>query len=107
MDEAKILSLMGLARRAGKLQMGNDPVRDSLRCGKARLLVLAGDISQRTARGLRAAAQTAGVPCLVLTGGMERMAAAIGRRSGAAAVEDAGFADRMRALARADEEECN
>ena len=42
---APLLSLLGLARRAGKLSLGNDAAVESLRKGQARLVLLASDLS--------------------------------------------------------------
>ena len=38
-----LLSLMGLARKAGKLAMGNDAAEEAMVQGETRLLILAGD----------------------------------------------------------------
>ena len=43
-----LLSLLGLARRAGKLKIGADPVCESTEKGKAKLIITASDISQNT-----------------------------------------------------------
>ena len=40
-ENKQLLNLMGLARRAGRLSLGSDPVIESLRKGQARLVILA------------------------------------------------------------------
>ncbi len=47
MNKEKTLSMLGLARRAGKLAMGHDAAVNSLISKKSRLLVFAGDVSPR------------------------------------------------------------
>lgn len=41
------LSMLGLARRAGKLSMGHDMAMNALRNHSAQLIIFAGDISER------------------------------------------------------------
>lgn len=47
---ARLAGALGLARRAGALLWGTDRVRDAVRAGKARLVLLTGDASPRTRR---------------------------------------------------------
>lgn len=48
MDETKFLSVLGLCRKAGKIQLGADNVCDAVRSGRSRLVVLASDASDNT-----------------------------------------------------------
>lgn len=48
----KLLSLLGLARRGGKLSSGFDAVSNSIKRRKARLVLIASDISQKTQKEL-------------------------------------------------------
>jgi len=47
MEKNKVLSMLGLARRAGKLSMGHDMVLKSLHSGKAEMILFADDSSKR------------------------------------------------------------
>lgn len=98
MPNDKLLSFLGLARRAGKVQMGHDPVLESLRSGHARLVLLASDLSSHTSGGLIRTAEEEGVPVLTLPYTLDEMGAAVGKRTGAVAVEDAGFAKKLKTL---------
>lgn len=94
----KLLSFLGLARRAGKLAMGNDPVLESIQKKEAKLLLAAGDLSPRTLRGIETAAQAGNVR-LIQTGiSMDELGFAIGKRVGILSVNDAGFADKIEQL---------
>ena len=42
--EEKLLSMLGIARRAGKIAMGFDAAAEAMHKGEARLLVLAADL---------------------------------------------------------------
>lgn len=89
----KLLSLMGLCRRAGKLGVGHDAVFDAVRKGRARAVILTADASGRHERELEAAA----FPGKVILAGftMEEAGLAIGKRSCIFSVEDGGFANAI------------
>ena len=92
------LSLLGLARRAGKLAVGMDAAAEALRQGEAALIVLARDISERTEREIRQIAGKGQAGILTLPAEMDRIGAAIGKRAGVIAVKDEGFARKIAAL---------
>lgn len=99
--DRRLLSFLGLARRAGKLCLGRDAAEESIRAAKAEALLLASDISERSARQIRRDAAEHGVPVLCLAAGMSQIEAAVGKRAGILTVTDAGFAGRLMALAKA------
>lgn len=88
----KALSLLGLARRAGRLEAGFDPCRRAARAGRAALLAAAGDISEKTYKNLCYEARRAGIPALRLPWPMAELGRACGVRAGVLAVNDKGFA---------------
>ena len=71
--ENKLLSLLGLARRAGKVEPGFDAAVGAARSGKAALLLAAGDISEKTVKNLRYEGDRAGIPTLRVSSGMEAL----------------------------------
>ncbi len=83
------LSVMGLARRAGKLIIGHDAVMLSVRNGRALKVILTSDASARHTRELEAAGFTDNIVLLSVT--MEEAGIALGKKSCIFAVEDAGF----------------
>ena len=93
-----ILSLLGLARRAGRLSMGYDAAEEAMREQSSCLLLLTGDLSERTRRGMTRVAEETGTPLALLACSMEEMQAAIGRRTGIVSVNDAGFAKKCKQL---------
>ncbi|HWR07314.1 L7Ae/L30e/S12e/Gadd45 family ribosomal protein [Sporomusa sp.] len=48
MNEQKLMSLLGLAQKAGKVVSGDFAVQGALKSGKARLLIIAKDASNST-----------------------------------------------------------
>lgn len=97
MNINRLLSLLGIARRAGKLSWGRDAVEESLRKGKAYLVLVAKDISAKTAAGVRFSAERAETPVLVIHETIESVSQAIGKKAGIVAVLDEGFAKALKA----------
>lgn len=101
----KILGLLGLAKKAGRLETGEEPVGAACRAREARLLLLADDAAPNTVR--RAAHFAEAGACVMLTVPAPKaiLGAAVGRSSCAmVAVTDIGFADAIaKRLAALDE----
>ena len=100
MTQDKLLSLLGMCRRAGRLQWGHDACLASVRRGKARLCLLAADASARLQREFQFAAdQTGGTPeILLIPYTMQQIKQATGCYAGVLTTEDEGFAKRLAAL---------
>lgn len=97
-----VLPLLGLARRAGRLSPGFDAAEEAIQKGTARVILLAGDVSPRTAKKIEAAAARGCVPVCRLAETMQQVGAAIGRKAaGVLAVNDDGFARKLSALCAA------
>ncbi len=93
----KELSILGLAKKAGRLAVGAEAVEAAQRQGRAKLVITASDAADNTVRRIRN--HSAGTPLAVLPVTREELGAAIGYRScAAAAICDACFA---RAFCRA------
>ena len=91
----KALGLLGLARKAGKLQTGEETVCAMLAEKHARLTLLADDAGEAVARKVRALAQGSRQRALTIPYDKLRLGAALGRP----AVSVAAFADVSMALA--------
>jgi ribosomal protein L7Ae-like RNA K-turn-binding protein len=98
----KLLQFLGIARRAGKLSLGNDAAIEAMRKGNTRLLLLASDLSPRTAGGIRSAAEDEDVELVQTKATMDEISMALGKRTGVIAVNDAGFAKKLLALCTAE-----
>ena len=85
----KLLSLMGLCRRAGKLGVGHDAVFDAVRKGRAKLVILTSDASSRHEKELEAVSFPGHIVHAGFT--MEEAGFALGKRSCLFSVEDEGF----------------
>lgn len=94
----RLLSLLGIARRAGKLSLGSDAAQEASLRGGCPLILFASDLSPRTARAVREAAARGNTETAVLRANMDEIGCAIGKRTGVLAVNDMGFAKKLLAL---------
>ncbi len=87
------LHLLGLARKAGRIEVGEEPVGAICRARKAKLLVIAADAAENTVRRAEHFAQAGNVQCIRTPFTKEQIGGAVGRGSCAmAALTDAGLA---------------
>ena len=88
-----ILSMLGLAHKAGKVEIGEEPVGSAARAKKARVIFVAEDAAPSTKRRAKSFAETGS--CILLPIGAEKddMGRVLGRTSCAmCAVTEIGFA---------------
>ena len=89
----KLLSLLGLAKKAGRLELGEEPVGNAARVHGVRLLLLSSDAADNTARRARRFAQEGSCLLARLPADKASLGRATGRSSCAMlAVTDTGFA---------------
>ncbi|MEE3392679.1 MAG: L7Ae/L30e/S12e/Gadd45 family ribosomal protein [Lachnospiraceae bacterium] len=96
MDENGMRGAVGLAMRAGFLKTGDFQVSESLKAGKALLVILAGDASDNTCKKIINSCKAKNVPCIRVFSKEE-----LGRMTGkeylsSAAVTDKGFAELIK-----------
>ena len=90
--DQKLLSLIGLARAAGKASVGYMAVSEALKKKKAELLLLAACCSEQTQKEYAAAAARNGIECLLL----DTDDLGVGKPAcKAVSINDAGFADAI------------
>ena len=88
-----ILSLLGLAHKAGKVEIGEEPVASTARAKKARVIFLAADAAPSTRRRAKSFAETGSCILLPMGAAKEEIGRILGRSCCAmCAVTDIGFA---------------
>lgn len=97
MQSKKYLSMLGLARRAGRLSMGHDMALDSIRKRKSKLVLFSSDISPRLIAEVETASgkYLPSLPCARLEETMDEIHCALGYRAGVISVNDINFANRI------------
>lgn len=94
------LRMLGLAERAGMVIPGTGRVREAVRSGRVRLVLLASDASRNSRDKLEPLVRAVGLEYAVIAD-RARLGAAVGRAPlSAVAVTDAAMARRIDALAR-------
>lgn len=101
----KFLSLMGMARRAGKIVLGFDAVEEAVHKRKAISVYCAQDLSSRTQRNMRRVCEEEQIVLLLIPCTIDELTAAVGKPAGIVALTDKGFADRANDLLSQLEEE--
>ena len=91
----KILSLLGLCKKAGKLTAGSFAAEQAVKDRKAKLVIVASDASENTKKLFHDKGSYRSVP-VVLYGTKESLGQILGTRERAvAAVLDSGFAEAI------------
>lgn len=99
-DNPKLLSLLGMCRRAGRLGCGHDAAIGSVRSKSAKLCLLSSDSSQRLRKEIEREASFEGrdIPVKLMLSTMEEIGKATGLKSAVVSVNDEGFAKTMLGL---------
>lgn len=102
----KILGLLGLAKKAGRVEIGEEPVSAAARAKQARLILVASDAAENSTRRAQRFAETTATPWVVIPATKTELGGSLGRSACAMmALTDAGFAAAVaKGLALLDEE---
>ena len=92
----KALGLLGIALKGGNIEIGEDPVGNSARAGKARLIILASDAADHTLRRARSFASVHDTPFVQIDADKDRLGGVFGRTTVAMlALTDVFLAERF------------
>lgn len=97
MSDNRILSLLGLARKAGKLTVGFAASKEACLKGKACFAVVASDISEKSEKEIKYFSGGK-IPVVRVPYTITEVSAAIGIKAGIVAVCDGGFAASLERL---------
>lgn len=99
----RLLSFLGICRRAGKLVIGFDPLREAVEQGKAYLVLVASDISENTLKKVRVVSQHSGIDCYTVNRSKDEISFSLGKTCACLAIIDKGFADKLTELILAEQ----
>lgn len=91
----RLLSFLGLCKRAGYLISGADTVVRTMKEGKALLVLTADDFSDNSRKNVEKAADEYGVTLRDLHRSKDELSFALGKHCGVVCVTDKGFADKI------------
>lgn len=96
-NRQKILNLLGLARRAGKVVAGEEMVLKQLRNHQVAMVLVANDCSEGTRKKFVDKCQSYQTP-LILEFSQIELSIAIGQKRSIIALTDVGFTKKIRSL---------
>lgn len=91
----KFLSFLGLVRRSGKIAIGADAAADAMKQHEACLLILSGELSEKSAENARFLAEREQIEALSVPFGFSEIGQAIGKKAGMLAVTDPNMARKL------------
>ncbi len=94
----KLINAISLCRKAGKLKMGTDVVKEQIEKGKANLVLTASDIADRSKRQIEFICTKSSLPIKSVPYTMENLSVVTGKKYGILAVCDKGFAEMIGGL---------
>jgi ribosomal protein L7Ae-like RNA K-turn-binding protein len=95
MNNDNFSGLLGLCRKAGKMSVGHDESKLSVRNKKASLCILASDSSERLKKEFGSLCRENGVTVISVPYTIEQFAFIIGLKAGVITVNDEGFAKKL------------
>ena len=101
----RLLSLLGLCRRAGKIVIGADPVIDSVLNGKSYVVLMAKDFSHNSKKSVEKACNTGNVEAKVISRTKEELSLAIGKFCAVVAITDRALSAKIQELILKEQEQ--
>lgn len=107
MRDKKYISMLGMARRAGKLSMGHDMAEKAIKGKKATLILFASDTSQRLYDEFSVTIDrySKGLPSIRISETIDEIHFALGYKAGVITVDDSNFSKRIIELINQEENE--
>lgn len=102
MQKDKLLSMLGFARKAGKLSMGHDMAEKAIKSHKAEMVMLCSDASDRLVAEFRKTIDNScrEIPLFVVGITMDEIHFAVGYKAGVMTLDDENFSKRVIELIR-------
>lgn len=95
---SNLTGLLTICRKAGKLVIGFDPMKDALSDGKACAVIIASDISPKTEKEVRFFSGKHNIPAVKTELTLDGIYYALGKKAGIITICDKGFADKALSL---------
>ena len=99
-NKEKLLNLLGLAKKAGRIALGHDAVLEAVKKKKAALILLAADASARLEQEMERECAFAHLAAEIVRTEvtMEDIGRALPRKAGVISVNDPSFAQAMKTI---------
>lgn len=96
-NNKKYLSMLGMARRAGRVSMGHDMAEKAIKSHNAQVIILAGDVSDRLIREFENTKEKYAptLPLIQIDESIDEIHMALGYKAGVLTVDDKNFSNRI------------
>ena len=91
----RLLSILGLCRRAGKIVIGTDPVIESVTTGKSFIVLMTKDFSANSKKNILKASNNSSVKTFVINRTKDELSMAIGKYCAVVSITDRGFSNKL------------
>ncbi len=95
---SNLTGLLTICRKAGRLVMGFDPMKDALAEGKACAVIVVSDISPKTEKEVRFFSGKKNIPVARTAMTLDEVYFTIGKKAGILTICDKGFAEKALAI---------
>ncbi len=95
MISSKILTLLGFAAKALKLEYGMQKSIEAIKKNRSKLIVIASDLSEKSKKEISFYATKQNIRLRTIDVTIEKLSTAVGRKCGVISVNDNGFADAI------------
>lgn len=95
MSNSKVLSFLGIVKKAGKISYGYDSVKESLKKGNPKLILFASDLSQNSKREIKLLANERNIKVLESDIRMAEFEVYLRKKTGIICINDIGFAKKI------------
>lgn len=97
MQKDKVLSMLGFARKAGKLSMGHDMAEKAIKSHKAKMVMFCDDASGRLVSEFEKTIKNAGqtIPMFITDITMNEIHFGVGYKAGVMTLDDENFSKRV------------
>lgn len=94
-----------MCKRAGKLTLGFDVVKEAATKHEAKIMVIANDISPKTRKEVELVAQKNKIELVEIPFSMDDIWQSVNKRAGVMAITDKGFSEKLKTLLTTDNKE--
>ena len=94
----KLVSFIGLAKKARAIEIGKDATYESIAKGNAKLILLAHDLSERSFKDIKKVADENNIYVIKSTVTMSQYELVLNRKAGIICIKNSGFADKIKKL---------
>lgn len=103
----KIIQMISMCKRAGKIQLGFDVVKKAMQDGSAELVIVSSDLSPKTLKETAYLTSQFDIPLVTINYTLDELWYILGKRAGVIAVTDYSLAEKIQVISQTTQQEEN